>query len=77
MRNYGREKLLDLVEYRRAQKCGEQRSTGTYDYIEQRPQKHYTEKKRQIMQNAEKLQATIGGVTVKKMISIREQLGLL
>ena len=77
VRNYGREKLLDLVEYRRAQKCGEQRATGTYDYIEQRPQKHYTEKKRQIMQNAEKLQATIGGVTVKKMISIREQLGLL
>lgn len=74
VRNYGREKIIDLVEYRREKKMGHYEATGTEGIVAPKTKKYYTEEQRQVMIYAEKLQATIGGETVKKALAIRERL---
>ena len=76
-RNYGREKIIDLVRYSR-EKRKDQR-TGTDDI----PTKHLelrsiiAEHYNQYRSYVDRFQATIPGLTVRKIASIREQIRLL
>ena len=76
-RNGGREKLIDLVMYSREIRKGLR--TGTDDLpvsrlsLRQIRAEHYD----QAMSYVERLQATIPGLTARKIASIREQIRLL
>ena len=76
-RNFGREKIIDLVRYSRDIQKG--RKTGTDDEIIKRVNlreitaEHYDQANSYI----ERIQATIPGLTVRKTLSIREQIRLL
>ena len=76
-RNCGREKLIDLVMYSREIRKGLR--TGTDDLpvsrlsLRQIRAEHYD----QAMSYVERLQATIPGLTARKIVSIREQIRLL
>lgn len=75
VRNYGREKIIDLVEYRREKEMGRLAATGTEGLVDQEEKRKYiTQERRRIMEYTERLQATIPGMTVKKILSIRERL---
>ena len=74
VRNHGKEGIIDLVEYRRRKKMDSLKATGTDGMIEVPEKKRYTEAQRQVMVYAEKLQASIGGDTVRKTLAIREHL---
>lgn len=76
-RNYGREKIIDLVRYSRERR--KMKKTGTDD-IEARPAllksiiaEHYDQSRSYI----ERIQATIPYGTVRKIASIREQIKLI
>ena len=78
VRNYGRDKIIELVEYRRAKQMGKHTATGTEGLVDLEEKHRYvTEEKRQAMGYIERLQARIPGNTVRKVISIRERLGEL
>jgi hypothetical protein len=74
VRNYGREKIVDLVTYRREKELEKMPATGTDGLIESKQKKAYTQKQRRAYTYVEKLQATIGGNTVRKILAIREQI---
>lgn len=75
-KNYGREKIIDLVKFSREQRKMER--TGTDDEIMEKVtlrqirSEHYDQAKSYI----QRIQATIPGLTVKKNASIRMQLRL-
>lgn len=76
-RNYGREKIIDLVKYSREQR--KQKRTGTDNEIIEKVSlrqiraEHYDQAKSYI----ERIQATMPGQTARKAASIRTQLKLL
>ena len=76
IRNYGREKVIDLVNYRREREMASTVSTGTDGMIEESQRKRYTEKQREVQRYAEALHGTLSGTsTVRKILAIREQIG--
>ena len=74
VRNYGREKIVDLVTYRREKELERRKGTGTDGLIAVRQRKEYSLEQRRAFTYIEKLQATIGGNTVRKTMAIREQI---
>ena len=74
VRNNGNAKLLDLVEYRREMELSKVQATGTDDIIEVVQKKRYTAEQRRAFSYVERLQATIGGNTARKILAIREQI---
>ena len=75
VRNHGSEKIIDLVRYRRELAMQTYLATGTEDAIPiQEPKKVFT--KAQILSAAyeERMRVKIGGLTVKKALTIREQI---
>lgn len=78
VRNYGRDKIIELVEYRREKQMGRFAATGTEGLVEFEEKRRYvTEERRRAMKYIERLQARIPGDTVRKVISIRERLNEL
>lgn len=76
IRNYGQEKVIDLVNYRREKEMSVTVATGTDGIIEECQRKRYTKKQREIQKYAETLHATLSGSsTVRKILAIREQIG--
>ncbi len=76
IRNYGREKVIDLVNYRREQELSAVLKTGTEDIIEAPIRKKYTAGQQEAYRYAQRLHATLSGnSTVRKILAIREQLG--
>ena len=75
VRNYGREKIVDLITYRREKELAERKATGTDGLIAVKQRKEYTLEQRRAYSYVEKLQATIGGNTARKIVAIREQIG--
>lgn len=76
IRNYGREKVIDLVNYRREQELVNAVSTGTEGMIDEPQRKRYTAKQRESQRYVEVLHGTISrNSTVRKILAIREQLG--
>ena len=76
-KNYGRDKIIELVKYSREQR--KLSRTGTDDFAEVKVSlreirsEHYNQAKSYI----DRLQATVPGKTVAKMASIREQIRLI
>jgi len=77
VRNYGRDKLVDLVAYRREMELSRLKATGTDEIIEVTQRKKYTAEQHRAYTYVERLQATIGGHTAKKILAIREQISLI
>ena len=76
IRNYGREKVIDLVNYRRERELSAAAATGTDGMIEESQRKRYTAKQKEAQRYAEALHVTLsGGSTVRKILAIREQIG--
>lgn len=76
IRNYGREKVIDLVNYRREREMGRGELTGTDGLIEERQRKRYTKKQREVQRYAEVLHGTLSKTSaVRKILAIREQIG--
>ena len=79
VRNHGREKIIDLVEYRRDKQFEKEtaEATGT-DGIRISVTKKRTKAQMDIAKYAERIQASIGGTangtSVKKILAIRERL---
>ena len=76
VRNHGREKIIELVRHRRELAMQAYLATGTENAIPiQVPKKTFT--KDQLLSAAyeERMRVKLGGVTVKKMLAIREQIG--
>ena len=74
VRNCGRDKIVDLVEYRRELQCGCYDATGTEGMIVPKPKKYYSAARRESMRYAEAMYAPLFGRTVKKTLAIREHL---
>lgn len=76
VRNYGTEKLIDLVAYRREQECRRQKLAVGAEYLIDVPGKtRYKAEQRRTRAYIERLQATLQmGSTVRKTLAIREQL---
>ena len=73
IRNYGREKVIDLVNYRRERELSVIAETGTDGMIEDSQRKA---KQREAQRYAEALHATLSeGSTVRNILAIRKQLG--
>ena len=76
IRNYGREKVIDLVNYRREPEMVNAVSTWTDGMIDEPQRKRYTAKQRESQRYAEVLHGTLSrNSTVRKIFAIREQLG--
>lgn len=80
VRNHGRDKIIDLVEYRRNKTFEEaaDAATGT-DGILADVTKKRTKKQADVAKYAERMQASIGGLStgtsVRKILAIKERLG--
>ena len=78
IRNYGRDKVIDLVNYRRDRELEICAATGTDGMIDEPQRKKYTAKQREAQRYAEALHGTLSGKsTVRKILAIREQIGNL
>lgn len=76
VRNYGREKIVDLVRYRREQECLRQKAVGAEEMIDSTGKVRYTAEQRRNRAYIERLQATLQlNSTVRKTLAIREQIG--
>lgn len=76
VRNNGRGKIIDLVKHRRKLAMADLESTGTEGMIEPTSIKHnYTKGQLITAAYEERIRATIGGLSVKKALAIREQIG--
>lgn len=74
VRNHGREKIVDLVKYRREKELAELKATGTEDVVVELPKEKFSLEQKRAYAYVEKLQATIGGNTVRKTLAIRQRL---
>lgn len=75
-RNYGRDKIVSLVRYRREQECLRQKAVGAEDLIDQPAKARYTAQQRRDRAYIERIQVTLqAGSTVRKTLMIREQIG--
>ena len=79
VRNNGRAKVVDLVRYRRERELQSRlKMTGTDGMVDPVERTRYTKEQREAYSYIERLQATLGiNSTVKKTLSIREQIGNL
>lgn len=76
VRNHGRDKIIDLVKYRREMVMMDTESTGTDGMIEKKLVKRsYTKDQLITAAYEEKMRVTLGGLTVRKTLAIREQIG--
>ena len=76
IRNYGREKVIDLVKCRRERELMAVGATGTEGMIAETQRKQYTAAQRETMKYAEVLHGSIAErSTVRKILAIREQIG--
>lgn len=76
IRNHGRDKVVDLVRYRRELACQQYAATGTDGMIDPIQRKQYSKKQREDYVYIERMHATLeSGSTVRKILAIREQLG--
>lgn len=78
IRNYGREKVVELVNYRRERELSAMamEATGTDGMIDEPQRKRYTQKQKEVQRYAEALHGTITrNSTVRKILAIREQIG--
>ncbi len=76
IRNYGSDKVIDLVKYRREKELEETVATGTDGMIDEPVRKKYTASQQEAFRYAEALHATLSDTsTVKKTLAIREQIG--
>ena len=75
VRNQGKEKIIDLVRYRRLTALGSLPATGTDSMVDRdQVRKHRTKSEQEIAVYWEKLQASIGGATTRKIMAIRHRL---
>ncbi len=79
VKNNGRKKIIDLVQYRREREFLEQKkqreATGTDGMIEMaKARTHFTRSQKEAFSYAEAMHATIGGDTVRKTMAIRERI---
>ena len=74
VRNYGKAKVIKLVEYRREQMLMKNQATGTDDVVPVPTKRSYTKEQREILSYADKMYVSLSGMTVKKMLAIRERL---
>ena len=74
VRNYGRDKIVDLVEYRRDMQYQQLEATGTDGITISKPKVYYSQSRRETMKYAETMYAPLFGRTVRKILSIRERL---
>ena len=77
VRNYGRDKIIDLVRWRREKAFETQLlPTGTDGFVEEIPEKHFTKQQREVAAYEERIQATLDPYwTARKALAIREQIG--
>lgn len=76
IRNYGREKVIELVNHRREKELEEIPATGTDGMIDVVVRERYTAQQKEAHRYAERMHATLGEKsTVRKILSIRNQLG--
>ena len=76
VRNEGREKIIDLVKYRRRLAMQDLEATGTDGMIEPtRVKRKYTKAQLITAAYEERMRATISGLTARKTLAIREQIG--
>ena len=76
VRNEGRDKIIDLVKYRRRLAMQDLEATGTDGMIAPtRVKKNYTKAQLVTAVYEERMRATIGGLTARKTLAIREQIG--
>ena len=76
VRNNGRGRIIDLVKYRRKLAMMDLEATGTEGIIDSAGVKRsYTKSQLITASYEERLRATIGGLTVRKTLAIREQIG--
>ena len=73
-RNYGREKLIDLIRYSREQRSMKRKGTDNIAVEKVSMREIMTDQSRSYI---DRLQVTIPGLTAKKMASIRTNLKLL
>ena len=75
VRNHGDEKIIDLVRYRREKELEKLQATGTEGMIDMvEVQKKRTQSQKEMGPYWEKLQASIGGLTTRKTLAIRNRL---
>lgn len=73
VRNNGREKILDLVKFRRDLSFGIEEKSEIDDVVATMPSKHYSKAQKEAMSYAEKMYAPLGP-TVKKILAIRNRI---
>jgi UPF0236 protein TTE1650/TTE2708 len=76
-RNYGREKLIDLIRYSREQRSMKRKGTDNIAVEKVSMREIMTDHYDQSRSYIDRLQVTIPGLTAKKMASIRTNLKLL
>ncbi len=75
VQNHGKDNVIELVRYRRQKALERLPATGTDGMIDRvQARKHYTESRRELSIYWERLQANIGGFTVRKTLAIRNRL---
>lgn len=74
VRNYGKAKVINLVEYRREKELLKYKATGTEDIVPVTPKRKYTKEQLEILSYADKMYVSLSGMTVKKTLAIRERL---
>ena len=75
VQNHGKDNVIELVRYRRQKALEDLPATGTDGMIDRvQARKHYTESRRELSIYWERLQTSIGGLTVRKTLAIRNRL---
>lgn len=79
VRNHGRDKIIELVKYRRERECSELIATGTDGIVDKTAKiTHYSAEQRNARSYIERMQAALEKTsTVRKSFSIREQIRLI
>ena len=76
VRNHGRSKIIDLVKYRREIALMDLEATGTEGMIEKdQVKRSYTKEQLITAAYEERMRVTLDGLTVRKTLAIREQIG--
>ena len=77
IRNYRREKVIDLVNYRREKELYAVTATGTDGMIEEGQRKRYTKKQREVQRYAETLHVTLSeSSTVRRLLQSGNKSGI-
>ena len=74
-KNHGESRIIEIVRFRRQKELAELSATGTDGMIDRRlVQKRHTKEQLEVQSYWEKMQASIGGATVRKTLAIRQRL---